>query len=210
MILKSIFCHVEKEQKELFSTAQEKWRELTKLEGFHGQFGGWNEETACVFAAWENMNTYQQFMNETHDTIFYNSNQKDTYTLCETELYQSLFDMTETSFTEVIPNSSFARIAICDVKNGDDQQFLHVQETVWNIGMERSEGMLGGVVGRSLTKPNRYLVLSLWKDEESHRYYVEEIFPALYELANVSAYVSNVNGKQVTYVDEWSVCPAYF
>ena len=29
--------------------AQEKWRDIQHLDGFHGQFGGWHEGEACVF-----------------------------------------------------------------------------------------------------------------------------------------------------------------
>ncbi len=40
MLLKTIYCKVEEEKKELFSKAQEKWRDIQHLDGFHGQFGG--------------------------------------------------------------------------------------------------------------------------------------------------------------------------
>ncbi|WP_459503167.1 YdbC family protein [Bacillus sp. C1] len=205
MLLKMIFCQVEKEKKGLFSEAQERWRGLQNLEGFHGQFGGWNEEEACVFSAWKDMNTYQQFMNKMHDPIFHNSNQKDTYVSCKTELYQTLFDIIENPFTNAIPQSSFIRTAICDVKIGHEKPFLHVQETIWNKGMEKSQGMLGGVVGKSLTNSNRYVVLSFWENKMLHQRYVKEIFPRLYELANISEDVENINGKQVACLKEWSV-----
>lgn len=53
MLLKTIFCKVEEEKRELFSDAQEKWRDLQYLDGFYGQFGGWNEAEACVYTLWE-------------------------------------------------------------------------------------------------------------------------------------------------------------
>lgn len=39
----------------------------------------------------------------------------------------------------------------------------------------------------------------------SHQRYVKEIFPGLYELANVTEDVENINGKQVVCIKEWSV-----
>ena len=39
MLLKTIYCKVEEEKKELFSKAQEKWRDIQHLDGFYGQFG---------------------------------------------------------------------------------------------------------------------------------------------------------------------------
>lgn len=70
MLLKTIFCKVEEEKRELFSDAQEKWRDLQYLDGFYGQFGGWNEDEACVYTLWKDRNAYQSFMNDAHDTIF--------------------------------------------------------------------------------------------------------------------------------------------
>ena len=51
MLLKTIYCKVEEEKKELFSKAQEKWRDIQHLDGFHWQFGGWNEddEGVCIY-----------------------------------------------------------------------------------------------------------------------------------------------------------------
>lgn len=208
MLIKSINCKVDEEKKERFSTAQEQWGELKKLEGFHGQIGGWNESEAYIVGCWENMKMYQSFMNETHDTIFHSSNQKGTYTSCETELYQSLFDITDTSFVEALAHSSFLRVAICDVEQCNEKQFLHMQETIWNPGMARTEGMMGGVVGRSLSS-NRYIVLSLWKDAAAHRLYVKEIFPQLQYNANPSEQVLRIEGKQITLVSAWSVLPIH-
>ncbi|WP_026590792.1 DUF4937 domain-containing protein [Bacillus sp. UNC437CL72CviS29] len=205
MLLKMIFCQVEKEKKGLFSEAQEKWGGLQNLEGFYGQFGGWNEDEACIFTVWGNMDTYQKFMNEMHDPIFHNSNQKDTYLSCKIELFQTLFDMKATSFTNALVKNLFVRVAVCDVKRGREENFLHIQETIWNKGMEKSEGMLGGVVGRSLKNSNRYVVLSFWENEMSHHRYVKEIFPRLYALANVTMDVESINGKQVACIEEWSV-----
>ncbi|MGG2015341.1 DUF4937 domain-containing protein [Bacillus sp. S10(2024)] len=208
MLIKSIICKVSDEKKELFSAAQEQWDELKSLDGFYGQIGGWDESEACIFSLWENMKMYQSFMNESHDKIFNDNNQESTYTSCETELYQSLFDMTETPFVEALAHSSFLRVAICDVKQESEKQFLHMQETVWNPGIARAEGLMGGIVGRSLSS-NRYIVLSLWKDEAAHRHYVKEIFPHLLHTANPSQQVLHLEGKQTTLVSSWSVLPVH-
>lgn len=208
MLIKSIICKVSDEKKGLFSAAQEQWSELKALDGFYGQIGGWDESEACIVSLWKNMKMYQSFMNDTHDKIFYDSDQQNTYTSCKTELYQSLFDITETSFLDALAHSSFLRIAICDVKQESEKQFLHMQETVWNPGIARAEGMMGGVVGRSLSS-NRYIVLSLWKDAAAHNQYVKEIFPQLLHTANPSQQVLHMEGKQTTFVSSWSVLPVH-
>lgn len=205
MLLKTIFCKVEEEKRELFSDAQEKWRDLQYLDGFYGQFGGWNEEEACVYTLWKDRNAYQAFMNDAHDTIFFNSNQEGTYTSCNIEMFQTLYDITEIPLKDVIAQGSFVRVAICDVGEGKEKYFLHAQETIWNKGMENAKGILGGVVGKSLKTENRYIVLTYWQDEIAHERYMNEIFPALYRLANVNDYVENINGKRVIRKEEWSV-----
>ncbi|WP_439019650.1 DUF4937 domain-containing protein [Bacillus thuringiensis] len=205
MLLKTIYCKVEEEKKELFSKAQEQWRDIQYLDGFHGQFGGWNENEACVFTLWNDRGAYQSFMNGAHDTIYLNSNQEDTFFSCEIELFQTLYDITDTHLKDVVTEGSSVRVAICDVKVGKEKHFLHKQETIWNKGMEKAKGMLGGVVAKSLKNENRYIVLTYWKDEIIHERYVKEIFPGLYQLANVNEYVESINGKQIIRKEEWSV-----
>ncbi|MDR4984736.1 DUF4937 domain-containing protein [Bacillus cereus] len=205
MLLKTIYCKVAEEKKELFSRAQEKWRDIQHLDGFHGQFGGWSEEEACVFTLWEDRSKYQSFMNGAHDTIYLNSNQKDTFLSCEIELFQTLYDIIDTPLKDVVTEGSFVRVAICDIKLGKEKYFLHKQETIWNKGMEQSKGMLGGVVAKSLKNENRYILLTYWKDEKAHQNYVEEVFPKLYKLASIHEDIEEIKGKQAVCKEEWLV-----
>ncbi|TXR84877.1 MULTISPECIES: YdbC family protein [Bacillus cereus group] len=205
MLLKTIYCKVGEEKKELFSKAQEKWQDIQYLDGFHGQFGGWHEDEACVFTLWEDKSAYQSFMNGAHDTIYINSNQEDTFLSCEIELFQTLYDITDTRLKYVVTEGSFVRAAICDVKVEKEKYFLHKQETIWNKGMEKTRGMLGGVVAKSLKNKNRYIVLTYWKDEITHQHYVEEIFPELYKLANIHEDIEDIRGKEAVCKEEWLV-----
>jgi len=205
MLLKTIYCKVEEEKKELFSKAQEKWRDIQHLDGFHGQFGGWHENEACVFTLWEDRNAYQSFMNGAHDTIYLNSNQEDTFLSCEIELFQTLYDITDTHLKDVVTEGSFVRVAICDVKGEKENHFLHKQETIWNKGMKNIKGMLGGIVGKSLQNENRYIVLTYWQDGMAHQNYVEEILTELYKLANIHEDIEDMRGKQVVCKEEWFV-----
>ncbi len=43
--------------------------------------------------------------------------------------------------------------------------------------MEKVKGMLGGVVGKSLKNENRYIVLTYWKDEQTHQKLCGRDFP---------------------------------
>ncbi|SCN07990.1 Uncharacterized protein BCRIVMBC126_02324 [Bacillus wiedmannii] len=144
-------------------------------------------------------------MNSAHDTIYLNSNQEDTFLSCEIELFQTLYDITDTSLKYVVTEGSFVRAAICDVKVEKEKYFLHKQETIWNKGMEKAKGLLAGVVGKSLKNENCYIVLTYWKDEMAHQNYVEEIFPELYKLANIHEDLKDIRGKQAVCKEEWLV-----
>ncbi|CAM4247687.1 antibiotic biosynthesis monooxygenase [Bacillus manliponensis] len=205
MLIKTIICEVEQEHQSAFSTAQEEWNTLRHVEGFHGQVGGWDGNEACIFSVWEHMNAYQNFMNNIHDAVLERGQQQLTYTSCKTTLYQSLFSISNVSFTHGLGKCSFIRVAICDVEKGKEDQFLHIQETVWNEGMNKQDGMLGGIVGKSVSETNRFIVISLWEDEEAHQKYVDGDFTYLYRQANVSEYTISIQGKQVPFVREWVV-----
>ena len=103
--------------------AQEKWRDIQHLDGFHGQFGGWHKGEACVFTLWEDRSAYQSFMNGAHDTIYLNSNQEDTFLSCEIELFQTLYDIAEVPLKDVVTEGSFVRVAVCDVKDEKEKHF---------------------------------------------------------------------------------------
>lgn len=107
----------------MFSSAQEKWHDIQHLDGFHGQFGGWNEDEACVFTLWEDRSVYQSFMNASHDTIYLNSNQEDTFLSCEIELFQTLYDITDMHLEDIVIEGAFVRVAICDVKLEKEKHF---------------------------------------------------------------------------------------
>ncbi|WP_052035791.1 YdbC family protein [Tumebacillus flagellatus] len=65
-----------------FSKAQTGWSPLRGVDGFCGQWGGWNEcnsEEACILALWRDRAAYRFFMEHIHDTIFEKNDQARTY-----------------------------------------------------------------------------------------------------------------------------------
>lgn len=93
MLIKKVICRVADSQAEAFSKAQSVWRQLSQIEGFIKQTGGWQTDengglTAVIIGVWENRRSYDMFMEQHHDSIFASAQQKDTYqsitvTLCE-------------------------------------------------------------------------------------------------------------------------------
>ena len=195
---------MEEEKKELFSNAQGKWRDIRHLDGFHGQFGGWYEDEACVFTLWEDRSTYQSFMNGAHDTIYLNSNQEDTFLSCEIELFQTLYDITDTHLKDVVTEGSFVRVAICDVKVEKENHFYRSKKQ-FGIKEWKSKRNVRWSSWEVFKNENRYIVLTYWKDEKTHQHYVEEIFPGLYKLANIHEEIEEIKGKQAVCKEEWLV-----
>ena len=195
---------MEEEKKELFSKAQEKWQDIQYLDGFHGQFGGWHEDEACVFTLWEDKSAYQTFMNGAHDTIYINSNQEDTFLSCEIELFQMLYDIAEVPLKDVVTEGSFVRVAVCDVKEEKQKQF-YINKKQFGIKEWKSERDVRWSSGEVCKNKNRYIVLTYWKDEITHQHYVEEIFPELYKLANIHEDIEDIRGKEAVCKEEWLV-----
>jgi len=98
MLIKWIICKVENHKIHAFSYAQEKWSEMIKSKGFIAQTGGWdlnNKNEACIISFWENKESLDNFMKNTHDTIFNNTKQVKTYSSIEVEYFDSLNDISD-------------------------------------------------------------------------------------------------------------------
>jgi len=82
MFLKHIFCTIKPENRLAFSEAQRAWSKTRESEGFLIQIGGWNlshPNEAVILSFWKNKSFLDDFMNNSHDDIFYQSNQLETY-----------------------------------------------------------------------------------------------------------------------------------
>jgi heme-degrading monooxygenase HmoA len=91
MLAKMMTCHVHDNQKDVFSYKQQHWSALAHVDGFIGQLGGWNIDQpteAFVLGLWDNEETYQDFMKNTHDSIFYKSGQETTYHHLDVDIFK--------------------------------------------------------------------------------------------------------------------------
>ncbi|WP_370294710.1 YdbC family protein [Rossellomorea marisflavi] len=98
MLVKRIVCTVEPHQRRSFHKAQMEWSALRTIEGFLAQFGGWDTvdpSTAYLYSFWENRDRYEDFMENTHDKIFGQSNQGATYTSINVGLFEGTARPTE-------------------------------------------------------------------------------------------------------------------
>jgi len=212
MIIKKIFCKVKENQKEIFYEHQKQWKTLSKVKGFLGQVGGWSVKqplTACIYSFWESQTDYLKFMEEQHDQIFVNSGQESTYDSIKIGMYQEELWIPglEDHIVNVLKKGNYIRVALYQVKEGRVNNFVDMQKTVWNIGMQKSEGMLGGIFAISQKHNNEFLVLTGWENEVDHQNYIEQIFPELLNIAKPNNDVSELRGEQFKVEEAWRVCP---
>ncbi len=210
MFVKWIVCEVEDDQKQAFSKAQEKWKEIVVAKGFLAQTGGWdidNQGIACVISFWEKAEALDFFMKNIHDKIFHENKQSNTYKSINIGYFSDKIEMhgQSDSLTDAFRKSSFLRIADCFVKPGRTGHFEKVQKEIWLPGMRNSHGMLGGVFSKDVNNSNRYLVSTFWDNETNHTRYVNSILPVLQKKADIKNDLENISGRKISLVDSWKV-----
>lgn len=212
MIIKRIICKVKESERATFYEYQKQWKSLSKLKGFLGQIGGWNNKqhlTACIYSFWESEIDYQEFMEKEHDHIFINSGQESTYESINVSLFEEKLRIPrpEENIVNIIRSSNYIRVALSKVKEHKMKHFVDIQEKVWNAEMQKSEGMLGGTFAAYQKQNNEFLVLTGWKSENFHQNYMMENFPELLKKAKPKDDVWKLIGEQFKVEEAWRVYP---
>jgi heme-degrading monooxygenase HmoA len=210
MIVKWIVCKVDEERRGAFSRAQEMWRELTGVDGFLGQVGGWeirDPHLACIAGFWRDRKSYDRFMSDRHDAIFKQSRQEETYRSIRVSLSSRILDMPgcAKTFRQALRDARLLRVAECTVHPGREEHFLRSQETVWLPAMRKADGMLGGVFTLDVKSTKLYRVLTLWTDESSHRHWSDTQVRRLTEQAGTGNDAENITGRAVLLEPGWRV-----
>lgn len=210
MIIKRIICKVKESEKETFYEHQKQWKPLSKVKGFLGQIGGWNNKqplTACIYSFWKSEKEYQEFMEKVHDQIFVNSGQANTYKSINVSLFEEKLSIPgfEDNIIAVIRKSNYIRIALSQVKEHKLKRFVEIQDKVWNPGMGKSKGMLGGTFATNQKQHNTFLVLTGWRSESDHQNYMKENFPELLKKAKPKDDVLELTGEQFKVEEAWRV-----
>ncbi len=212
MIVKLIQVDVSPDLVDRFSSGQTAWQDLSKVEGFCGQIGGWaldNPSRAVIVGLWRDRACFRNFMTDVHDGIFAGSGQKGTYESSDVSLWNRVLDVPghfETVFSAV-DDGFFLRIALCRLKPDRREHFIDAQKTIWNPGMASAGGMKAGVFCESTMSPDRYMVCTLWGSESDHRHYREGPFHELRRRAEVEVDCESVLGLLAGVEPSWRVPP---
>ena len=183
MLLKWIVCEVEEDQTETFHAAQVAWSQIRATVGLIAQLGGWSTtgHEACILAIWDDRPSYERFFRFVHDSVTYRQIQTRTYRRASIALGAGLIRMRGAAPTlaDAAGESGFLRVADCQVQPARRNQFIDAQLRVWEPGMADCPGQLGGAFSVVEGTDDRFLVTTLWRDEDSHDGYVRDSQPGL-------------------------------
>lgn len=93
MLIKKIVCETDAANAEAFAQAQSRWGALSCVNGFVRQAGGWRKNADGLFIAeiisvWEDRQAYDDFMENEHDRIYEENEQKAAILSIEVMLYE--------------------------------------------------------------------------------------------------------------------------
>lgn len=213
MLLKWIVCKVPEHLRSEFIAAQKAWSQLAALPGFKAQTAGWNIKSsadACILSMWNDLESYQQFMNSEHDKILRYNQQDRTRDAIATDVMNTLMELpgAAPSLEAAITDAEVIRVADCIVREGREAQFREAERDVWAPGMQQADGMLGGVFCRSTEPLPRYLVVSFWKSVEQHESYVQSKYNSLSVKSEVADNVEELSSYLIKVDRNWTVLPA--
>lgn len=93
MLIKKMICEVDAANAEAFAKAQSQREALSHISGFIKQAGGWRKTideplTAEIISVWENREAYDHFMENEHDSIYEENDQKAVILSIEVTVYE--------------------------------------------------------------------------------------------------------------------------
>ncbi|MBO0839261.1 MAG: YdbC family protein [Sciscionella sp.] len=199
MLLKWIRCTVA--DRPAFDRGQRDWAGLRELPGFLGQRGGWaTDGTANILALWSDVASYQRFMAAEHDELA--AGQAGTIARTDVRLFQRRLPIGQLPAGNGHIGGAL-RLAHCMVRANRIEHFIGVQSTVWNPGMNSTEGFVGGVFAQR--EELEFLVATQWASVADHVRYQAVRFPALRDRAQPTLDLERITGYVVDLDPGWSV-----
>ncbi|QQX81023.1 DUF4937 domain-containing protein [Shewanella sp. KX20019] len=221
MIVKYINCQVKPNLRSAFSEGQHRWRRTAQSAGFIAQTGGWQGNQARILALWDAKSAVDSFMRLAHDAIAEDANQQGSYSRLEVGYWQHVLDIlgqqnaSSSQITDstvraakLMADAQFIRTAQCSVSAEMVDGFIEEQRNLWNPAMVTVTGMLGGLLLRSSTSDNQFLVITFWLSEASHQHYARHVSGGIKALAKVMPVAEEIQGGQINIVPQWRITAA--
>lgn len=202
MLLKWIVCDVAPADRAAFGEGQRQWAALAGCPGFGGQSGGWSTDgRACIAGLWADRAAYAAFMAGPHDPIAARAAQAPRIA----RIRVTLFEAVDLIGPGPLGQTGHLRVAECRVRAERRERFRAAQRDVWSPGMAACPGFVGGLFAEGLD--GRFVVLTRWRDAETHARYRAEAFPGLRDRARPDDDLLELTGREVSLHARWSVPP---
>ena len=190
MFIKWIICKVENHKKHTFSFAQEKWSEMIKYKGFIAQAGGWDLNTkneACIISFWDNKESLDYFIKNTHDTIFNNTKQVETYSSIEVKYFDSLNDISDNYelLKEGIYGAKYLNVKTLKAKKDEFESFKKTK-------INHSTVILGRELAKSTTNKEEYLISTFYNRFENNN-------------SHLKPNINQILERQILLINRWRI-----
>ena len=193
MLIKWIICKVENHENHVYALAHAESPEMIKSKGFIAQSCGCNlnnKNEACIVSFWDNKESLDYFMINTHDTIFNNTKQVETYSSIEVKYFDSLNDKSDNYelIKEGINKAKY--IDIKTLKSNKDE-FENFKKTKIN----NSTIILGKELIKSGSNNFEYLISTFCNNFESNN-------------SHLQPNINQILERQILLVDRWRIITA--
>lgn len=210
MIIQYMVYAVPVSDKRIFSYRQRNWKKIEIPEGLLGRIGGWNIKNpleACMLTFFRDLDAYQAFQEQSSADLFHPPESSSRFALTESHVYQKKIDifglMNEQVFASLKECGQLLKIGTCQIKEEKRDDFLLLQQSVWNLSMANAPGMTTGLFAESVQDTSQYLVLTRWKNRGEYQAFAEHVLPKLLNWAYNEQVEEQFQGRLIRLVNEW-------
>lgn len=186
MIVKWMKSKVPISQRQAFSLAQEEWSRFYQVSGLLGRVGGWNlkdSNEASILTFWKDEQSYMDYREEWHEKWVKESGLDQIIPTVSSHMYTKKLDIPGRGDFPIFhfEDGTEHLIKIGDIRAQKEkvEQFMLLQQSVWNISMSHAPGMLTGMFAESTSDPQRFVVLTRWRSEREYEAYENHLLPKL-------------------------------
>lgn len=208
MIINWIVSSVPVSDRRTFSNRQRVWKQLANTPGFLGRIGGWNIKNpieASIFTFWKDMDSYQESIEAGYFGGELDHSERSS--IVDLQVYQKKNDIIglkrKQVFAPIADCGHLLKIGDCQIKEEKKDNFLLMQQSVWNLGMANTPGMTTGLFAESVQATNRFLILTRWKNKDEYTAFEEHILPKLLHWAYDEKVEEQFQGRLIRLVKDW-------
>lgn len=212
MIIQYTAYSVPASEQRMFSYRQQD-QNIENVKGLLGRIGGWNIKNpleACMLTFFRDMDAYQAFQQHHGAMDSIDQNQStNRFSLIESRVYQKKIDifghLQEQVFAPMKECGHLLKIGTCQIKEERRDDFLLMQQSIWNLGMANAPGMTTGLFAESVQDASQFLIVTRWKNRGDYQAFEEHVLPQLLNWAYHEQVEEQFQGRLIRLVHEWSI-----